>query len=78
MYFKKRRLFKSLKARAQDKVFADLAAQEKQELIDLFSDVEVSELLENIPADEAMDLSMTLVKEQAFRWVRHRETEKSK
>lgn len=76
--FGKLALFKSLDIVLQRKVFADLATQEKQDLIDHLDDKEAASLIENIPADEATDLLMALPKDSIFRFLRHMETRQSK
>ncbi len=76
--FGKLALFKSLDVNLQRKVFADLATQEKQDLIDHIDDKEAASLIENIPADEATDLLMTLSKDTILRLMRHMETKQSK
>jgi magnesium transporter len=76
--FGKLALFKSLDVTLQRKVFADLATQEKQDLIDHMQDKEAASLIENIPADEATDLLMILSKETMLRLMRHMETKQSR
>ncbi len=76
--FGKLALFKSLDVALQRKVFADLATQEKQDLVDHLDDKEAASLIENIPADEATDLLMTLSKDTIMRLMRHMETKQSK
>ena len=76
--FGKLALFKSLDVPLQRTVFADLATQEKQDLIDHLEDKEAATLIENIPADEATDLLMILPKDTIMRLMRHMETKTSK
>ena len=76
--FEKLALFKSLSIPIQRKVFADLATQEKHDLVDQLDDKESANLLENIPADEATDLLLTLPKEKTFRLMKRMQTKKSK
>lgn len=76
--FGKLALFKSLDVNLQRTVFADLATQEKQDLIDHIEDKEAANLIANIPADEATDLLLTLSQDTIMRLMRHMETKQSK
>jgi len=76
--FGKLALFKSLDVNLQRTVFADLATQEKQDLIDHIEDKEAANLIANIPADEATDLLLTLSQDTIMRLLRHMETPQSK
>lgn len=76
--FGKLALFKSLDVNLQRTVFADLATQEKQDLIDHIDDKEAANLIANIPADEATDLLLTLSQDTIMRLLRHMETKQSK
>jgi len=62
----------------QRKVFADLATQTKKELISKIEDRESVSLLENIPADEATDVLLTLPKGRTAQLMRLMETKTSK
>jgi len=76
--FEKFSLFKSLDTTTQRKVFTDLATQEKSDLIDQMEDKEAALLLENIPADEATDLLLTLSRGKTMKLLRYMESKVSK
>lgn len=76
--FEKFSLFKSFDVKLQQKVFTDMASDEKEELIDQLTDKDVVNLLENIPADEATDLLYQLPKERTSKWLRLMHTATSK
>lgn len=76
--FDKLSLFKTFSVDLQRKVFADMAIQEKEDLIDHLGDREAGNLLENIPADEATDLLHNLPKNKIKQLMRFMHSKTSK
>jgi len=76
--FEQLSLLKSLDVELRSRVFADLATQEKHDLIEQMDDPEAVTLLENIPADEATDLLLTLPKEKTLQLISRMESRKSR
>lgn len=76
--FEKLSLFKTFTLDLQRKVFAEMATQDKLELIDQLPDGEAGNLLENIPADEAADLLQQISKEERMRIFKYMHSRTSK
>ncbi len=76
--FEQLSLLKSLDIELRSRVFADLATQEKHDLIEQMEDPEAVALLENIPADEATDLLLTLPKDKTLQLISRMESRKSR
>ena len=76
--FEQMSLLRSLDIELRSRVFADLATNEKHDLIEQMEDAEAVALLQNIPADEATDLLLTLPKDKALQLISRMESKKSR
>jgi len=76
--FEQLSLLKSLDIELRSRVFADLATQEKHDLIEQMEDPEAVALLASIPADEATDLLLTLPKDKTLQLISRMESRKSR
>ncbi len=76
--FEQALLFRSLAFDVQQKVFADMAADDKAGLVDQLEDKEIVALIAKIPSDEAADFLMGLPKERMHQLLRMMETQTSK
>ncbi|MBN1869497.1 MAG: magnesium transporter [Candidatus Omnitrophica bacterium] len=76
--FEQLSLLRSLDEELRRRVFADLATHEKHDLIEQMDDKEAVGFLENIPADEATDLLLSLPKGLTYQLMKRMETKTAK